>query len=114
MVDRITSAIEAGPFTLVTTVDHAASAADVGLELRPTTLLVFGNPAVGTLLMQSAQTTAIDLPQKLLVWEAADGTVNVSYNDPQYLAVRHGIEDRKEVLSKVSGALSSLVDAGRP
>ncbi|WP_224449388.1 DUF302 domain-containing protein [Haloprofundus salilacus] len=107
-VDRLTSAIEDGPFTLVTTVDHAQSAADEDLELRPTTLLVFGNPAVGTRLMQEAQTVGIDLPQKLLVWEDAVGQVHVGYNRPTYLAARHGITGQAETLDQIVQALRGL------
>jgi uncharacterized protein (DUF302 family) len=112
-VDRITDAIEAGPFTLVASIDHAANADSVDLDLPPTTVLLFGNPAVGTHLMQERRTTAVDLPQKLLVWEAADGSVNVSYNDPAYLADRHGIEGMEGTLEKINAALRSLATAGR-
>lgn len=74
-------------------VDHAAGAASVGKELRPTRLVIFGNPKGGTPLMQCAQSVGIDLPMKALVWEDADGQVWLAYNDPGYLAERHGIED---------------------
>lgn len=112
-VERITDAIEAGPFTLVASVDHAANAASVGEELPPTTVLVFGNPAVGTDLMQERRSVAIDLPQKLLVRETPDGSVAVSYNDPEYLADRHGIEGLDGTLEKIGAALRSLAAAGR-
>lgn len=74
----------------MTTVDHAASAASVDKNRPPTTLLVVGNPEVGTPLMQSARSVAFDLPRKMLVW-ADDGAVKVTYNDPGYLADRPGI-----------------------
>jgi uncharacterized protein (DUF302 family) len=107
-VDRITTAIENNDaLTLVTIVDHAANAESVGLSLPPTTVLVFGNPNLGTPLMQASRSVAIDLPQKLLVWEE-NGSVYVSYNDPEYLAARHGIEDMDETLSTIAGALESL------
>ncbi|WP_162265546.1 DUF302 domain-containing protein [Haloprofundus marisrubri] len=111
-VERLTAAIDEGPFTLVTTVDHAQSAADEGLDLRPTTLLVFGNPAVGTGLMQEAQTVGIDLPQKLLVWEDAVGAVHVGYNRPNYLATRHGITGQAETLDQIAQALAGLATGG--
>lgn len=112
-VERITTAIEENDaLTLVATVDHAANAASVGLDLPPTTLLLFGNPNLGTPLMQASRSVAIDLPQKMLVWEE-EGTVFVTYNDPQYLAARHGIEDREEILDTIAGALETLATGER-
>lgn len=108
-VERIEEDIEDNDsLILVTTIDHARNAANAGLDLRPTTLVVFGNPNLGTQLMQASQTAGIDLPQKLLVWEGEDGSVNVTYNDPQWLAERHGIEGREEVLNQISNALRTL------
>jgi uncharacterized protein (DUF302 family) len=86
---RLTAALEAKGIAVFARIDHAAGAARAGLSLRPTTLLIFGNPAAGTPLMQDAQTAGIDLPLKILVWEA-DG-VNLSYNDPAWIAARHGL-----------------------
>lgn len=77
---------------VVATVDHAAGAASVGQELRPTTLVIGGAPAAGTPLLQAEQTTGVDLPQKFLAWEAADGTVYLGYNDPGYVAALAGID----------------------
>ena len=96
------------PLSVIASVDHAANAQSVGLDLRPTKLLVFGNPMLGTQLMQDVQTTGIDLPQKFLVYEDVDGKVFVVYNDPYYIAARHGIEGQDEVLQKISGALDDL------
>ena len=96
------------PLSVIASVDHASNAQSVGLDLRPTKLLLFGNPMLGTKLMQSAQTVGIDLPQKFLVYEDADGRTFVVYNDPYYIAARHGIEGQDEVLGKVSGALDKL------
>lgn len=108
-VERVTEAIEdSDDLSLMTTVDHAENAASTDHELPPTTVLVFGNPQLGTPLMQAGRTLAIDLPQKLLVMEREDGTVTVSYNDPDYLAQRHGIEDEDDRLDTASDALSSL------
>lgn len=107
-VERISSAIEGNDaLTLVATIDHAANAESVGKELPPTTLLIFGNPELGTPLMQESRSAAIDLPQKMLVWED-DGAVSVTYNDPQYLAARHGIEGKDDVLETIAGALDTL------
>ena len=104
---RVEPALEARDLLLVTTVDHAENAASVGEELPPTTLFLFGNPEVGTPLMRASRSVAIDLPQKLLVWEA-DGEVLVTYNDPQYLARRHGLEGVDEQLAGVADALEDL------
>ena len=71
-------------------IDHAAGAAKVGKNLRPTELLIFGNPQGGTPLMECAQTAGIDLPLKALVWQDEAGKVQLSYNDPAFLATRHG------------------------
>jgi uncharacterized protein DUF302 len=72
-------------------IDHAADAACVGLDLRPTLLLIFGNPSGGTLLMQDWQSVGIDLPVKALAREDADGAVWLTYDDPDWLAGRHGL-----------------------
>ncbi len=90
-VARITHFVQAKGATVFAMIDHAAEAAKVGQHLRPTKLLVFGDPHAGTPLMISAPSVAIDLPLKLLVWEADDATVQVSYNSPDYLAERHGL-----------------------
>lgn len=74
-------------------IDHAAGAAQVGTPLRPTEVLIFGNPQGGTPLMECAQTIGIDLPLKVLVWEDASSQVWLGYNDPGYLAQRHGVPD---------------------
>src|SRR6056297_1720960 len=106
-VERIEEDIEDNDaLILVTTIDHARNAANAGLELRPTTLVVFGNPNLGTRLMAVNQTAGIDLPQKLLVWEAADGSVNVTYND------RQDIEGQEDVLNTISNALQTLATGG--
>ncbi len=94
--------------SIVAQLDHQENAASVGLELRPTKLIIFGNPNLGSPLMQNKQTMGLDLPQKMLVWEAEDGTVNISYNDPFFLATKHQIEGNKEVLDQISVALDSL------
>ena len=90
--NKIAGVINDNPkLRIILELDHQANAKRVGLELRPTRLIVFGNPNLGTPLMQSAQTVALDLPQKILVWEDDNQQVHVSYNDPLYLQLRHGI-----------------------
>lgn len=109
----IERAIERAGLLHVATIDHAANAASIGEELRPTTLLIFGNPEAGTPLMQESQSIGIDLPQKLLVWEDADGEVNVTYNDPAYLAARHGLEKQDDRIERIDEALATLADSAR-
>lgn len=110
-VERLTAVIEANEkLRLIATVDHAAGAASVGLELEPTVELFFGNPALGTPLMHLARTVAIDLPQKILITQDGDG-VRVLHNDPAYLASRHGIAVDTPQLQVVSGALQNLANA---
>jgi uncharacterized protein (DUF302 family) len=111
-VDRVKEAIEGiDGLSLMAEFDHTANAAAVDRDLLPTTVLVFGNPDIGTPLMQDNRTVAIDMPQKLLVAEHDDGTVTVSYNDPDYLAERHGISPDHDTLETIAGALSSLAAA---
>ena len=81
-------------------VDHSGEAQKVGLSMKPTKLLIFGNPKAGTPLMQAAPTSAIDLPLKILVGEDVDGKVWVSYNSPAYLMDRHKIP--RELLSNIA------------
>jgi uncharacterized protein (DUF302 family) len=90
-VDRLVAEIRKRGLTLFAQVDHAAGAAEVGLPLRPTMLLIFGNAKGGTPLMQADQTAGIDLPLKALVWEDQNGKTWVSYNEPRWIAGRHGL-----------------------
>ncbi len=90
-IDRLVSTVTSRGMTVFTRVDHAAGAAQVGMELPPTQLLIFGSPVGGTPLMQDRQTAGIDLPLKALAWEDAAGTVWLTYNDPGWLARRHGL-----------------------
>jgi uncharacterized protein (DUF302 family) len=81
------------------------------MELKPTELLIFGNPKIGTPLMNCAQSVAVDLPQKMLAWEDETGTVYLGWNDPMHLKARHGIEACDKVLETVSGALANFAKA---
>lgn len=110
-IDRLEKALNAKGMTVFARVLHDEGAARVGLSLRPTVLLIFGNPKVGTLLMLSDQRAAIDLPMKALVWEAPDSTVWLTYNDPAYIASRHGVTDRGKAVKKMQGALRSFIAA---
>ncbi|MCH4821830.1 DUF302 domain-containing protein [Gramella lutea] len=96
--------------SIMAEVDHQKNAKASGLDLRPTRLIIFGNPKMGTPMMQENQSIAIDLPQKILVWENSEGDVFVSYNNPYFIAERHSIENNAEVLEKISEALDKLTN----
>src|SRR5262245_37466493 len=91
-MNRFEAEVRARGMTVFAHIDHAAGAAAAGLSLRPTELLIFGNARAGTPLMQSAQTLGIDLPLKALVWQDESGAAWLSYNDPAFLAQRHGLD----------------------
>lgn len=94
--------------SIVTELDHQANARSVGMELRPTRIIIFGNPELGTPLIQDSRTVALDLPQKMLVWEDEDGTVNISFNSPEYLKARHRISGHEAEIKKMAAALNNL------
>ena len=95
-IDQLTAAITSAGLLIFARIDHAANAAQVGMELRPTELLIFGNPRGGTPLMQDKQTSGIDLPVKALVWEDEEGKVWLTYNEASWLAARHDLGTRSE------------------
>ena len=109
--DRLEGLLKQKGMKVFIRINHAQGAQKIGKELRPTELIIFGNPKVGTPLMQCAQSVAIDLPQKALIWQDAQGQVWLSYNDPNYLVERHGIEGCGEVIKKVKGALGKFAKA---
>jgi len=90
-LDRLLAALAARKLTVFARVDHAAGAASAGLPLRPTEVVMFGSPRGGTALMQDRQSAGIDLPLKALVFEDADGKAWLTYNDPAWIAERHGL-----------------------
>lgn len=96
--------------TIIAELNHQANAASVDLTLLPTRIIMFGNPRLGTPLMQNGQPIGLDLPQKILVYQAEDGVVKVAYNDPLYLKDRHGITENNPILEKISGALHKLTE----
>jgi uncharacterized protein (DUF302 family) len=106
--DRLEAILGAKGMTVFARVDHAAGAQKAGKSMPPTLLLIFGNPKVGTPLMLCSPSIAIDLPQKALIWEDANGKTWISYNDPQFLKLRHNTEGCDEVLQKVSMALGNF------
>jgi uncharacterized protein (DUF302 family) len=114
-LNRILAAIEQLGMTVLARVDHSAAAAKVGMELRPTEVVLFGNPGAGTPLMQDAQAMGIDLPLKILVWQDDQNRTWVAFNDPFWLAGRHGVaEGAAPILDKMAKALAKIVDATSP
>ena len=92
-------------------INHAAGAKKAGLDLAPTEQFVFGNPKIGTPLMNCQRTVAIDLPQKMLIWEDDLGQVWVAYNNPEYIKARHEVEGCDAVFAKIAGALNNFAKA---
>ena len=107
-MSRLVAAVEAHRMSALARIDHAAAAHAAGLELRPTEVLVFGNPRAGTPLMQAVQAIGIDLPLKALVWQDAAETTWLSYNDPRFPAQRHGVAGADVVLTAMTAALAAV------
>ncbi len=110
-IDRLQAVIEKKGMKVFTRIDHAAGATKVGKTLRPTELLIFGNPKVGTALMLCNQESGIDLPIKALAWRDNEGKVWLSYNDGSYLKHRHELRDCDAVTAKVDKALANFAKA---
>src|SRR5215475_11912983 len=115
-MNRFEAEVRGRGMTVFAHIDHAAGAAAAGLSLPPTEVLIFGNAKTGSPLMEATQTIGINLPLKVLVWRDEDGTTWLSYNDPAWLAERHGILPESAVtLQQMSAALASLAEiATRP
>ena len=109
-MDRLESVVKEKGLNVFARIDHAAGAAKIGKKLRATEVLIFGNPQGGTPFMECSQTVGIDLPQKALVWEDASGTVWLAYNDPTYLAGRHGAA-QCPVVGNLKQALAGIAQA---
>jgi uncharacterized protein (DUF302 family) len=111
-MNRLEAAVKAKRMTVFARIDHAAGAAGVGLPLRPAEVLIFGNAKAGTPLMQSVQTIGIDLPLKALVWQDTSGNTWLSYNDPVWLAKRHGLgHETDAAVSTMAAALDAVASA---
>ena len=108
-MNRIEAEVRGRGMTVFAHIDHAAGAAAAGLSLPPTEVLIFGNAKAGTPLMEATQTIGIDLPLKVLVWRDENGATWLSYNDPVWLAERHGImPESADTLRQMSAALANL------
>ncbi len=107
-VNKLEAVLNKKGMTIFKRINHAAGADKVGLQLRSTELLIFGNPKVGTPLMQCSQTAALDLPQKALAYKDKTGQVWLAYNDPAYMAKRHNLKNCDAAIQKVSNALAKF------
>lgn len=110
-LDRLTAVLESKGITVFARVDHAAGAQKAGQSLPPTEVLIFGNPKLGTPLMTANRRIGLDLPMKALAWEDDTGQVRIGYLAPQDLAKRHGIENRADIIEKMTGALDKFTNA---
>jgi uncharacterized protein (DUF302 family) len=111
-VERLAAEIKARRMTVFARIDHQAEAAAVGLTLQPTEVVIFGNANGGTPLMEVGQTAAIDLPLKALVWQEVSGKTWVSYNDPQWIAKRHGLgRESQNAVTAMTALLEAVAKA---
>ena len=111
-MDRLKAAVQAKGMAVFARIDHAAGATAAGLSLRPTEVLIFGNAKGGTPSMKSVQTIGLELPLKALVWQDASGNTWLSYNDPAWLAKRHGVGAETEpAVNNMTAALSAVAKA---
>ena len=107
-LDRLSNVLKKKGIKIFARISHDENAEGVGIKLRPTELLIFGNPKLGSHFFTSKQTSGIDLPMKVLVWQDEKGQAWLTYNDPKYIAKRHGIKDRDDIIKKMSGALGKM------
>ena len=108
-IERIIALMESKGLTTFARIDHAANAKNAGLSLRPTELVIFGNPKAGTILMQDHQTCGIDLPLKALAWEDENGKVWLTHNETTWIAERHGLTVKSiETIVAMEGNLKTI------
>lgn len=108
-IERLEAAIKKKGMAVFGRVDHAAGAKEIGMELRPTVVVIFGSAKAGTPIMQADQTVGIDLPLKALVWQDATGKTWISYNDPEWIAKRHGLGDGlKPIIGKMQEVIAAV------
>ena len=107
-MDRLETEVRAHGMNIFARLDHAEGPREAGLELRPTEVIIFGNARGGTPLMQLSQTAGIDLPLKALVWQDSANKTWISYNEPSWIAERHGLADAQPVVNKMADLLSAI------
>ena len=99
-IDRLSTFVQSNGLTVFIRIDHSANAAQNGLQLRPTELILFGNPKAGTVLMQDKQTSGLEVPMRALAWEDENGRVWLTYNEANWIASRHGLTERSSTVVK--------------
>ena len=110
-IERIEAVIKERGLAVFNKIDHAAGAKAAGQELRPTVLIIFGSPAVGTPLIQAEQTMGLSLPLKALAWQDAAGKVWLGYDAPASMAAERGVAKDHPVIGRITGALNGITDA---
>ena len=109
LIERLEAAIKKKGMAVFGRVNHATGAKEVGMELPPTVVVIFGSAKAGTPIMQADQTVGIDLPLKVLVWQDAAGKTWISYNDPEWIAKRHGLGDGlKPIIGKMQEVIAAV------
>jgi len=108
--DRLQNILKSRGIEISARIDHAQAAAKKGLELRPSEVLIFGNPAIGTKLMQSRSSIALDLPLRVVVWQETDGTVWLGWHEPREVGLEHSIQGRGETIEAIRTGLESAID----
>lgn len=109
-LDRLGIALERAGIKVFARINHATGAKSVGMDLKPTAVIIFGTPKIGTPLMLSNPKIGLDLPLKALAWETSDGAVMLAYTDPAWLSKRYGVEDRAKVFKMMTGALNKFTN----
>ena len=110
-ISQFETALKDAGATLFAKIDHAAGAKKIGSTLRPTTVIIFGNPKIGTPAMIIAQTIGLDLPLRVVIFEDKEGKTQIAYHPPKTLSANHNIEESSKVLEKMTSALNKLTDA---
>ncbi|VVN43747.1 DUF302 domain-containing protein [Pseudomonas fluorescens] len=113
---KLISALELRGMDIIARIDHSAAAKRVGMHLNPTEVFIFGNPRVGTPLMNARGTLGLDLPLKILVWQDEEGSTLLTYNDPKWLAQHHSLSGESDgIVLAMSHAIEAIVqDAAIP
>jgi uncharacterized protein (DUF302 family) len=107
-MDRLENALKQRGVAIVARVDHAGAAQKADMKLRPTQVLIFGNPKLGTPLMHTSQQIGLDLPLKVLAWEDDKGQTWLTYENPGMMAGRHGVKEPADILKKMAGVLDAV------